>query len=468
MLKEYKRYLKITDYNDTTGILTYSEFYECTKSNPAEAESEIINKLNIVKRVPVKNDKIFFLNGCTIPRFKIKGYCNSNDCKVVKYIDSASVIILGKNTFNDHFIYENEHFVNKETLIEYLSNMMIELNTIEYSTWASTFVSYLQSYEGEIKSSSYYRVRNELDLGSSYDNLFVTPESYEKLLKIEESTCEFILEETLLKELNGGLIMDAEIYESIKRLIESSDDSNMKLAMEMMANCDYDKSAVYLMLLLKEYGAKMYGTNNSHHINFKALLKYFNITGVYYNLKIDNILESLKEKKLLSNKQKDILIPLVLENFDHKSEHYRASDIVFIGNDGNDIVDDEILDEIGIMDIPEPDGELLEAATKIVINQIEKILAEELINVSENGIDSLSEEKVCDEIPEPDSLVFDELTELIGYCTREGLSKFRDIIIEVRDLVRSSEDLLEIILYFKNNGNFDIEAALTYSYLNLE
>lgn len=48
--------------------------------------------------------------------------------------------------------------------------------------------------------------------------------------------------------------------------------------MELMANSDFEKSFVYLLFLLKEFGNKITPLKEAHHVNFKSLLTYFDIS----------------------------------------------------------------------------------------------------------------------------------------------------------------------------------------------
>jgi hypothetical protein len=119
-------------------------------------------------------------------------------------------------------------------------------------------------------------------------------------------------QDEMLKQLNTGSVLDEEMYTQIHRLFESSDKENTKLAMEAMANCDFQKSAVYLLLLVKKYGEKIYNSGNRHHVNFKSLLKYFQLTNIT-NISVDEMIDSLRHQKLLSIDNLNRLMPLAME-----------------------------------------------------------------------------------------------------------------------------------------------------------
>ena len=108
-------------------------------------------------------------------------------------------------------------------------------------------------------------------------------------------------------------------YGSISRLFESSDVSNHKIAMEMMANCDYEQSCLYLLLLIKDYGRKMDQLNNKNHVNFKALTKFFEIQNLsYFNEALT--LDVLIKNKLLNQTNLDFFVKNIIDEIKEESQ----------------------------------------------------------------------------------------------------------------------------------------------------
>jgi hypothetical protein len=60
-------------------------------------------------------------------------------------------------------------------------------------------------------------------------------------------------------------------------MFKSSDKDNHIMAMEIMANSNYVESALYLLMLLEEYGHRIADCNTKNHVNFKSMVSYFGL-----------------------------------------------------------------------------------------------------------------------------------------------------------------------------------------------
>jgi len=274
---------------------------------------------------PTKGDKIWFYPGCDIPRFKVKQFCIANDVAVVKYKDKSSVRFMGPDTIKDMLSQYDGRAIPKDLFLAWLDSVMCN--------------AYLALREEVVKSQSEdVYVRNKA-MGSFckkelfgakviYERTDEAPykrvnylennENYEQLIDMMNDS-ELRSQDDLLSLLNTGTIMDQQMFDDIHRLFESTDKENTRLAMEAMANCDFQKSAVYLLLLLKEYGSKISNSGNKHHVNFKSLIKYFQIRNLE-NISVDDMINSLRHQKLLSIDNLNRLMPLAMTKIKEKGE----------------------------------------------------------------------------------------------------------------------------------------------------
>jgi hypothetical protein len=297
---------------------------------------------------PVKGDKIYIYPGSTIPRFKVKTFCETYKVALVKYPDKANVKIIGENYGKDilkHFYHScyvrtelldhlykygntNNDFIKQA--IESLENQTSELVHHDYH------INRILTTNFSIKILSKAFVEKELDdaTDSYYDEIggaYIKDEdAYKKLVEIINDP-NIYPETTLLKKLNTGGIMDAVQYESIKRLFESSDTSNCTLAMEAIANCDFERSAVYLLLLVHEYHDKMYDSPNRNHVNFKSFMKFFNVANLRYHYSYDNLIDALLKRNLLNQTNLDVLRPLLTEEAESRlsGDYYTIDKLIW-------------------------------------------------------------------------------------------------------------------------------------------
>ena len=129
-----------------------------------------------------------------------------------------------------------------------------------------------------------------------------------------------IINQNVLSSMVNTVTMNEEIYREMDKMIDSEDSNNCVLAMEMMANCDYEKSAIYLLFLLKNHFYKFRENKVWSHVNFTALKEFFGLKNRSIS-DLEDIMAILKEKGLLTSES----IPdiLSLKQQEVQNERYR-------------------------------------------------------------------------------------------------------------------------------------------------
>ena len=99
----------------------------------------------------------------------------------------------------------------------------------------------------------------------------------------------------MLKQCNGSKPLDAESYKRLVSMFKTS--QNQEIAMELLCNCDYDQSMIYILKLLASFNFRgMPGTN---HVNYKAFRQYMNthwtIDPSHYSGSIVDIIATLAD-----------------------------------------------------------------------------------------------------------------------------------------------------------------------------
>ncbi len=142
-------------------------------------------------------------------------------------------------------------------------------------------------------------------------NLFSSIAASDTLKDMCGESSKYFSQDDILSALNNGVVMTEEMYEELRKMIGSTDKDSTKLAMEMMANCDFKESCVYLLLLVKEFGSKFYNSGAVNHVNFKSLLKYFDIKSG--GVTLDKVIDALKSKRLCTSINMSKLLPLAMQ-----------------------------------------------------------------------------------------------------------------------------------------------------------
>jgi hypothetical protein len=318
--------------------LNFDYTYSDTTLNNVDVRIETTNyfdpstdAFNIVKNeyIPMKGDKLYFLPGVNIPRIKLKDLATKFGIRTVRDINEAT-IIFGSSKTKDKMTGSSWKYKIPTTLVQlffetYKNDMddyqfskidnALEFYTEEYilTDWSTArnftdtdcpqFNSYsLQpaylDYVNNKKSSSEY----VYDITTDYLNLFKSIQGKE----IIDESC-------LLDQLNGddAIIIDADMFTQLSTMFNSSDDDNHILAMEILANSKYKESLLYIEMLFKDYSYKIGNCHTKNHVNFKSLLSYLGKANRYIDTSLDNIMESLISKKVLTKDKVDIL----LENY---------------------------------------------------------------------------------------------------------------------------------------------------------
>ena len=320
--------------------------------------------LNVLKGlyVPVAKDRLYIFPDCNIPRFKVKGFCETNKTSVAKFKDTANIWFSNEDNIKNSYFEEFNYCatITKRAILKYLGEAKLRYNgtdlsklIIDIENSQSNFVLIHRNLVWNCKNYGFFRgpkyeFVEESDLVSHDDNGDELP--YDKtLIECDPDTDYYYFENAekeaeytkllahgnvydesaLVSLLNSELVMDKEIYEGMKNLFESDDNSNHRVAMESMANCDYLKSAIYLLFLVKDYKNKMYNSDMKNHINFKSFLRFFDIN-VKYHMSFDDIVEILIKKDIMTKECLALLMPFATEQVLESGEtkYFKATNVV--------------------------------------------------------------------------------------------------------------------------------------------
>jgi hypothetical protein len=269
---------------------------------------------------PSLNDKLYFLKGVTIPRVKMKNLAFDYKIKTTKNIEDATHIFGCKNTvdkitnydwaytidtnkFKEFVLLAKNHmdsfrFDNLQTALEFytLPVILTDHNTL-HNIIASTILPFAFTYNF-----------SEFD---RYSTRFITLDNDQKEVFNAIQNQVIYDESALLLHLNGdgAVEIDNEMFESLNEMFASSDRDNWTLAMEIMANCHYDKSLLYLELLFCDHSYKINDTKTKSHVNFKSLLSFLG-KSYGYSTNIDDIMNSLKKHNKFTKENLDIILKL--------------------------------------------------------------------------------------------------------------------------------------------------------------
>jgi hypothetical protein len=135
-----------------------------------------------------------------------------------------------------------------------------------------------------------------------------------------------VYSQEVFNNLIGDTVIDRDAFESLRTMLTSMDKDNHLVAMTIMAGCNYEKSFVYLALLLEEFGRNhIYNHKYRNTVGFKSLLNWLGYNK--YRWDKDAILDVSIEKKLLTQELLDTIKASVLSNSYTGSSNYEVVDV---------------------------------------------------------------------------------------------------------------------------------------------
>ncbi len=270
----------------------------------AGRDADIIN-VNDKDYDPTKGDKLYFLPGVNIPRVKLKDLSLQHGIKTVRDIDQATHVFAGKNTkdkmVNSHWYYTMQTS-NLRALLEDTETVMDDYyrenleQALEFYTEDIIVIEY--SSASELRNSELPFVKRQVAGLSRSSNTFYTVDDDYKDLFPGIMSLDVFHESKLLKHINGddAATIDETMFLQISDMFKSSDQDNHILAMEIMANCNYIDSLLFIEMLFKDFYHQMSNCHTKNHVNFKSLISFLGKNKNYMSTTIDEIVASLVNK----------------------------------------------------------------------------------------------------------------------------------------------------------------------------
>lgn len=284
------------------------------------------------------NQTVFISKNCSIPKVKLRTVMMSHNLRITKNFKEADFCFInssdsGINAISEssggYILNNNSHTKSADYFKHSVKNNVDSLFKL-----ADIDIDILGNHtEEEGTVTVDYRTLNSIkrfypNVETSYDyNKYLKEgpdyECYEYFL---DNDIVVYNQQDLMEIVNGkeALVIEKKEYNQLKSMIDSSDEDNLVLAMEMIANCDYTKSLLYLCMLFEAYSEKFLKNKYCRHINFKSLLAYLNINRYTY-VTIDYMIDLFIERKVLNKEWVDIIFEEYADRIaNRESKHFKA------------------------------------------------------------------------------------------------------------------------------------------------
>jgi hypothetical protein len=319
---------------DADGTFTYYRWGDIDYLKPYKQTVES-------KKLDLTNVKtIYFAPKCSIPRDKAKPFLEEKKIKTVRDRATADVVIASIESVESGIRKDHMYYVDTSDMIPFINGFLRGADKQRLTDIINNFTGnkviidkasvepfYINNHNNPAKTNGYNN-RSHLSGMSFYngslqsswvstvtDDYFLDPKNFTNVYSQEE-----------FNNLIGDTVIDRDAFDSLRTMLKSMDKDNHLVAMTIMAGCNYEKSFVYLALLLEEFGGNtIYNQKYRTSVGFKSLLNWIGYSK--YRWDKDAILDVSIEKGLLTQELLATVKASILEESRTFSSNYEVVDI---------------------------------------------------------------------------------------------------------------------------------------------
>lgn len=343
--------LKRTKYGDRTSPcdIIIEEYMSYTP-----IKDTLSKELDIIKSKkynPYDGDVLYFHPKCIVPRYKLKEILSPFGVKTTIKEEKSNVKIINKKSINSFFTYEYLYTVRLSDFLlftDYSSNVSNDIieSIKEHSHFCDktnekiiygkyTTVNVIDNHlsltnNSRLRCNGIYlnnliQLKEGLDVNKDY-------EKFDKLvIDILSNSRDYYMDKSISELLqNESIQIDEEMYTQLCNMLESRDQSNVTMAVEVIANCNINESAEYIYKLMKAYlHNRIIDSKSWNSVNMKSFREttgfdrntyfsedhYISFINKYNSLGKEHI-DYIKEKALST--AKTYIKHLFISNIDQK------------------------------------------------------------------------------------------------------------------------------------------------------
>jgi 3-methyladenine DNA glycosylase AlkC len=243
------------------------------------------------------NTTVHFSPLSNLPRYKYNNYIEENklNIKKVRTKDKIDSLIISNTLINEYYfsnINDKKYYIVPTSLLkikshnsERITSYFVREDRVEEVKSVSPSL-----YQQLIKCSSFTGSVITGGWGSTQGYAFF--EYFSTLLNNYGSLpYNIIFDESINKEINQGLVLDADTFDTLYNMLDSSNKDNWSLALEMIANCDIEASKPYVLYLIWNFDyLKKFNGNSNYKFCLKLLDKY---RGIYHSHTVEKFISDI-------------------------------------------------------------------------------------------------------------------------------------------------------------------------------
>lgn len=316
-----------TSYNKTAGII------------PAEYKDKLATFINTLdKNIKLEDNETVYVTPLSeLPSYKLKNYIQENKLNITtaRKLEKLDTIIISDSFIRKGYIdlkrwdYNIKNWVtNSEQFLTFPVDLILKdpkfkkyipteknywnditlitrkvkathytVKVSEFKKWIAQdlhFKTILDSKDAEIVDG--YAIEQGHGNKKICDAL---PFLLNLLDNVEKYNIKVVLDDSLQEDINKGLVVDYETFETLYGMLKSSDMDSWEVAKEIIANSEFESSKPYLIFLYYVFPELRKRTMNKNHMFVRnALYKFYDgpTSGRVQTMDLDDLLSSLGKK----------------------------------------------------------------------------------------------------------------------------------------------------------------------------
>jgi len=290
--------------------------------------------------------KLFFTKSASVPRYKVREVKDKYNLSVIRDPRKADTIVISKNEVKENIQHSWGAYMYlrnevKEVLeklydasptllnnvsmryaayhIEILKNKELVKDAIDKINNLPAGIDYISFTYG--CRDKFERVATGLNciLYHKANVKIIEPAAYEGMMSYKGKN---VITDSALQSILGSSGMEHENYVFIDQLLSSHDPGNIELGLTLMANCNFEESQHYLLILLGDHYNRHRYVKYCHSVAFKSLLDFMDFNR-YSSVTLDSILEKADSVGKLNDDILNLVRDRATEDIQRSIRNYR-------------------------------------------------------------------------------------------------------------------------------------------------
>lgn len=252
---------------------------------------------------------VFIDENATIPREWIKKSFDNHKIKLTTKLEKADFIVVNPetlyNSFYTHFRYLQVSF---DSVKDYLPIKTLSNSFSTPYQYSSIFLC-TTAYGYNLKHNKF--LNPDVSHTEIYLDVLI-PEKKDSFYSILEKPKLNIHKLLNFVQKDFNVLTEKDI-DSLESMIHSNDMSNVNLVMNLLANCNYEKSIIVLFYFFKKHYFAFYKSTIKNSVTFKALLYYLDEPNLNNPLGFKIMIELLYKYDIITPENLDLLNKLIIK-----------------------------------------------------------------------------------------------------------------------------------------------------------